>query len=171
MPLRLVKEGEGPSPDEFRIPASDVKGHSARLWFRAIPTMARQIEQVVQSRCFPYRTKGDLLRHALHRHMNWLAKFEGVTSIAGQVDVILEVMRDEETNNDFKLVFARMDERISQHVTGGAQAEAIRLILTVNNHISAMPDGFWKTKYKEELKNKYGKLLENGIKAKLGEME
>ena len=57
--LKLVKDDESrPDPAEFRIPASDTKGHSARQWFRCIPAMARQIEQVIQARQFPYRTKG-----------------------------------------------------------------------------------------------------------------
>jgi len=169
--LRIVEKGEGPNPDEFRIPASDTKGHSARLWFRAIPAMARQMEQVVQSKAFPYRTKGDLLRHALHRHMSWLGRQDDITSVSGQVDVILEIMRDEEANNDFQAVFSRLGERVTQHLTRGSTREAQRLILTVKRHIDRMPEGFWKDRYKEELMDRYGELANGGTRANLGDMK
>jgi len=171
--LKVVKsEQEGvPSPDEFRVPASDTKGHSARQWFRCVPSMARQLEQTIQSRQFPYRTKGDILRHALHRHMKWLSSIEGVPSVSGQVDVILEIMRDEEMSNDFTLVFDKLAERISKHMEEGSNREAIRLLLIVNNHVNAMPEGFWKNKYQSEIRRKYGSLMKGSDKAKLGGLD
>lgn len=155
---------------EYRIPASDTKGHSARQWFRCIPVMARQVEQVVQARKFPYRTKGDLLRHALHRHMNWLASVTPIPTVMGQVEAILEIMRDEEMNNDFVLVFDKLSGRISQHLADGAQEEAIRLVLMIRSHINNMPDGFWKSKYQNKLEEKYGRMLSGVKKCNLGEM-
>lgn len=160
---------EKPEPSEFRIPASDTKGHNARHWFRCIPVMARQVEQIIQAKKFPYRTKGDLLRHALHRHMGWLASMEPIPSVSGQVDAILEIMRDEEMSNDFSLVFDKMDERISQHMVNGAQREAMRLIMTIQTCIAEMPEGFWKDSYQKKLGKKYGSLLKGSDKCKLGE--
>jgi len=159
------------NPDDFRVPASDTKGHSARQWFRCIPTMARVLEQIIQSKQFPYRTKGDLLRHALHRHIGWLGSLEPMITVSGQVDTIIEVMRDEEMSNDFALVFTKMGERVSQHLQDGADREAIRLIMTVQSHVNKMPDGFWKDKYKKEMKKKYGNLLEKATKYKIGSIE
>jgi len=132
--------------------------------------MARQVEQVVQSKQFPYRTKGDLFRHALHQHMRWLQTLEDVPSVSGQVDAILEIMRDEEFSNDFMTVFEKLNTRISGHVSNGADGEARRLILMVQRHIAEMPDGYWKSRYQKELKSKYGKLLGSGG-AGLGYME
>jgi hypothetical protein len=155
-------------PIEFRIPATDTKGHNARHWFRCIPVMARQVEQIIQSKKFPYRTKGDLLRHALHRHMGWLLSIEPVPSVSGQVDAILEIMRDEEMNNDFSLVFDKMAERVSQHLSSGSHREATRLIITIKNCITNMPDGFWKDKYKKHIEDRYGNIIRD--KCKLGEI-
>ncbi len=157
--------------EEYHIPASDTKGHSARQHFRCIPAMSRMVEQVVQAKKFPYRTKGDLLRHALHRHMNWLNKQEPMPSIGGQVAAILEIMRDEEMNNDFSLVFAKLDDRINHHLQAGDKNEAVRLILIIKGHIGSMPDGFWKRKYEGKLEDKYGKLVGKANKAKINEWE
>ena len=173
MSLKLVKgdDESRPSADEFRISASDTKGHSARLWFRCIPAMTRQLEQILQARQFPYRTKGDILRHALHRHMRWLNTLEPISSVCSQVDAILELMRDEEMNNDFSLVFEKLEDRISRHTAEGSEKEAMRLLMIVQGHVGSMPDGFWKDKYKGKLQDKYGGLLKKATKANLGIME
>lgn len=173
MPLKLVRDKEGrPDPAEFRIPASDVKGHNARQWFRCIPSMARQVEQILQSRQFPYRTKGDLLRHALHRHVRWLTSIEPVLkSISQQVDSMLEILRDEEMNNDFRVVFDRLAGRIDQYMSEGSQVEAIRLLMIIKSHIDDMPDGFWRDRYNKHLKKNYGDLLKKAPKCNLGEVD
>ena len=159
------------SRDEYRIPASDTKGHSARHWFRSMPQMARQVEQIVSSRKFPYRTKGDLLRHALHRHVLWLAEQTKVSSVDAQVETIIELMRDEEMNSDFLLVFDKLAERISSHLSSGSQGEACRLIRIVQDNIKQMPDGYWRDRYTEQVKVKFGHLIESGKKANLGGVE
>ena len=125
--------------------------------------MARQIEQIIQSKQFPYRTKGDFLRHALHRHVRWLSTLGEVPSVMGQVDTILEIMRDEEMNNDFSLVFAKLEERINSYLSDGDSKEAARLILLIKSHIAEMPSGFWKTKYTKRLNDRFGRLT-NGMK-------
>lgn len=159
------------NPMDFRISASDTNGHSARHWFRTIPQMARQVDQAVQDKKFPYRTKGDLLRHALHRHMGWLEKQGRVTSVSAQVDTIIELMRDEEMNSDFLLVFDKLSERISGHLSSGSNGEATRLIRMVQDYIKAMPEGYWRDRYQEQMKNKFGHLIKNGKKASLGKVE
>jgi len=159
---------ENPDPTEFRIGASDTKGHSARHWFRCIPMMARQVEQIIQSKKFPYRTKGDLLRHALHKHIRWLVDIEPMVTVSGQVDAILEIMRDEEMNSDFALVFEKMGERINQHMASGSHREATRLLLTIKSCIDEMPEGFWQDRYQNKIKERFGNLLKGTDKCNLG---
>ncbi len=157
--------------EEFRIGASDTNGHSARHWFRTIPQAAMQVEQVVASKKFPYRSKGDLLRHALHRHLAWLGTQGFVSSISGQVDVILELLRDEELSADFVMVFDKLSERISGHLSSGSKGEAIRLIRMVQNHIGSMPEGYWRQRYADQVKMKFGHLVEGQERAKFGMIE
>lgn len=156
---------------DFRITASDTNGHSARHWFRTIPQMARQIEQVIAGKKFPYRTKGDLLRHALHRHIAWLAEQDKVTSVYGQVDTIIELMRDEEMASDFSSVFDKLSERISGHLSAGSEGEATRLVRMVQDHIKSMPEGYWRDRYQRQMGERYGHLISKQGKANLGVME
>jgi len=159
---------ETTDPMEFIVPASDNQGHSARHWFRSNPQMSRQVEQMVSGKKFPYRTKGDLLRHALARHLRWLTTQGGVTSITTQVDLMIDIMRDEEMNSDFLTVFDKLSSRISVHVSSGAEGEAIRLVRLIQQHISGMPEGYWRSRYEDEVRLKFGHLITNGHKAKLG---
>jgi len=59
-------------PESFRVGGSDAKGHNVRMFFRTQPGHGHQCDSIIQSKIFPYRRKGDLLRHALHRHLQWL---------------------------------------------------------------------------------------------------
>lgn len=156
--------------EEFRVSASDTQGHSARHWFRTIPQMAVQVEHVIAGKKFPYRNKGDMLRHALHRHINWLATQESFKSVMGQVDAILEVMRDDEMSSDFVMVFEKLSERISSHLSSGANGEATRLLRMVQDTIGGMPDGYWRDRYQAQMEMKFGHLIKSQGKAKLGEI-
>jgi len=93
-----------------------------------------------------------------------------MVSVSGQVDTILEVMRDEEMSNDFAQVFDKLEERISRHMTEGSDREAMRLLMIVQGHVGEMPPGFWKDKYKAKLVEKYGGLMKKATKANLGVM-
>lgn len=145
---------------EFRVPASDSKGHNVRQWFRCQPGHDRQVELVLRTKKFPYRTKGDILRHALVRHLRWIEEQAPVPSVMKEVDSILEIMRDEEFAQDFEVTFEKLGERINSHMARGAHGEARRLLLLVNRHISAMPEGYWRDRYEQEIKARYGYILD-----------
>lgn len=169
MSVKIVHSN--PETEDFRIPASDTKGHNIRQWFRCMPAMARQVEQVVQSRVFPYRTKGDLFRHALHRHMDWLATQEAIPSVSKQVDIIIEIMRDDEMDGDFALVFEKLEARVTNHLSSGDIGEAAKLISRIKGCIAEMPDGFWKDKYNKKVADKYGDIVKHTPKCRLNAVE
>ena len=167
MPTKLIPNDQDQelNPFEFRVAASDTKGHSARNWFRCVPALARVVDQFVQSKKFPYRTKGDLLRHALSRHIKWLETLAPVKSVTIEVDALLDIMRDEEFASDFSSVFDKLGERVSSHMSGGSAGEARRLLLVTLKHIDNMPEGHWKKKYQMEGESKYGHILKRAPKA------
>ena len=52
--------------------AQNRHGHSADLGFRVPPEMKSKVEEIVESRAFPYVSVSHLMRHALWRHLQWL---------------------------------------------------------------------------------------------------
>ena len=84
---------------------------------------------------------------------------------------MLELMRDEEMNKDFTLVFSKLEDRIKCYLNEGEEQESARLVLTIQSYIRDMPDGFWKEKYKKKIETQYGRLIGKVKKADFGRME
>ena len=154
-------------PVSFRVPATDGKGHAVRLFCRAQPGHANQVAIILQSRKFPYRTKGDIMRHALVRHLRWLETLEPIRSVTAEVDAIMEIMKEEEFNHDFQVTFEKLQSVVANHISNNAQNEAIRLVLQVRLHLEAMPEGYWRTKYLTEIDQRYGHIIQRAHKPSL----
>jgi len=147
------------APEEFRVPANDTNGHSERAWFRIQPGHDRQLDTIAGSSAFPYRSKGDIIRHAVRRHLDWLETLAPVPSVTAQVDAIIEIVREEEFNEDFRQVFDRLSERIGSYVGVGQVDRAKSLVSRVMNQIESMPDGGWRDQYMSELNSRFGYLM------------
>ena len=154
---------------DFRVAASDTRGHNRRCEFRAQPGHIRQVEEIISSRKFPYRQRGDLYRHALLVHLRVLERMAPVNSTTAKVDLILECMRDDENAADFRDSFNKLGERIAYHQHRGAEGEVRRLVLFTQRAIFAMPDGYWRDAYLKEIKGSYGKWMEEAPKASLSD--
>ncbi|MBA7694257.1 hypothetical protein ES703_102864 [subsurface metagenome] len=144
---------------EFRISAQDKKGHSARRWFRLQPGHDSMIDEIVAKRIFPYRTASDLIRHAVKRHLDWLETLEPIPSITKQVDIILDLMRQEEFQRDFQTVMDKLREQAWAYQRNGSQGEAERLINDTYQKILAMPIGYWRERYLEQLRKEFGPMV------------
>jgi hypothetical protein len=170
VPIRVKQSDVDPAA--FRIPAGDTHGHSSRVWCRCQPGQVQSIASIVESKLFPYRTKGDLIRHAIHRHLQWLDGLMDsgikVKSVTGAVDAILDIMRDDEFSNDFQKVFDKLNERIMYHLNSGGVGEARRLLVTVKSKVRDMPDGYWRTRYLKELNNRFQHILDGAPTANIG---
>lgn len=165
---KIISHGVIYMSDEWRVPASDSRGHSARVQFRVQPGMIREVDEIIQSRKFPYQGQSDLLRHALYRHLRYLETFAMptgepvVNSVGRMVDAILAVVQDDEYHNDFRLTMQLLNERITDHVRDGGHNEARRLVMQIVDLVNQMPAGYWQRKYSEELQAKWGSFLSAG---------
>ena len=154
-------------PESFRVGGSDTKGHNVRMFFRAQPGHGHQVDAIIQSKIFPYRRKGDLLRHALHRHLEWLDSLAPIPSVTCQVDAILQLVLNEEFNSDFTHTFEVLQKTIANYLGQGAAGQAVRVMLEAQKSIQGMPDGYWKDQYMDILEEKFGHLVKESLKASL----
>ena len=145
---------------EFRIPASDQSGHSERNWFNLQPGHHREIEIIVFGRQFPYRTPGDLIRHAVIRHLKWLDGIAQapIQSVMAQTDAVIRVMQEEKYQQDFDELFEDLDKTVARHVKDGRIDSATRLVGDVKNRFLDMPPGEWQDRYLDEVEKRYGHL-------------
>lgn len=147
-------------PADFLVPGQDHMGHSERLWCRVQPLHQRQVEIVVKSKNWPFRTNGDVLRWALVRGLKQLEQMENVQSFLGQADAINEIVRQELYMMEFSRLFDNLEKVISQHLAAGAKGEARKLVAITKAKVEAIEEPYWKSKCLEEMKRRFGHILE-----------
>jgi len=161
-PQPKVVEKNEVDPSSFRVQARDTKGHTQRMWFNCQPAHAAELDAIHQSKAYPYRTKGDIIRHALVRHFRWLYAIGGpIPSVTGVVDTVLTILRDDEFFADYNQVMDTLMARVNMHRGNGDIDEARRLLLECVNHIQRMPNTFWKKKYLDRIHRDHGELLKS----------
>ena len=149
-------------PADFIIVAQDAKGHSERVGFRISPADDRALDTILASKKFPFRTKGDIMRWGVHVAIRRLERMEDVPSVTQQVDATMLILRDEMFNHEFMATFEALGRVIQQHLAGGANGEARRLVTLVKDKIQKMPDGHWRDKYLSTLEERYGHIEGTG---------
>jgi len=154
---------------EFRVGASDLKGHSVPVYFRAPGAFMYQISIILQSGKFPYQAKGEILRHALLRHLKWLGGLAPVKSVIAEAEAVLEILREEENAEMFAGIFEKIASRIAVYLGNGETGEAVRLVRIIQNRLMEMEAGYWKNKYVTELEQRWGYLLKGAKKASLAD--
>ena len=133
---------------------------------------ANHVSAIVEKRIFPYRTKGDLMRHALHRHLHWLESLgSGVPSITAQVDALMSILVDDERASVYRASFDKLGDRIAYYVGVGEVNQGRRLLLEVLSKIEGMPESYWKSRYIQEVKDNHGGLLDKKLAASLSRIE
>jgi hypothetical protein len=149
-------------PAQFIIPGQDTRGHSERLYCRVMPAVDRALDVVVNSKKWPFRTKGDVMRWAIDRAIHQLEAMEPIGSVTAQVDAIAAILREDQFHHEFSHTFEALNRSISVHLTAGADGEARRLVATIKDKIDKMPEGYWRDRYRTTLSEKWGHLLKGG---------
>lgn len=146
----------------FRVPSKDHHGHSERVWTSIQPGHARMLATIQGTKYYPYRVVGDIIRHAIDRHIRWLEGIQAVPSVTAQVDAIMELLREDEFATDFRTLFDKLQTQVQIYVGLGANPEAMTLVKKVEEFVDGMPDEDpWKERYVNELKARFGHLLQN----------
>jgi hypothetical protein len=148
---------------EFLIPGQDSKGHSHRVFCRVMPAHFRALTIIKESRRFPFRTLGDIVRWSIDRGIRQLgeiAKNDAVSSTMLQVDAVMAFLADEQYQHDFGMMFESLRKTIEQHMASQAVGEARRCVAVVKHQIEKMPEGYWRDRYLGQLKQQFGHLLD-----------
>ena len=153
---------------QFRISATDTKGHTVRKWFNIQPMYAQMMDVILESKKFPLRTTGDFVRHAIVRYIHWLESIhKPMKSVTGALDASNAVLRDIEFRAEFKHFIEKLDKQVDILVDEGDIGAARKLVLEVLRNIEDMPDGYWRDKYLFQIRKGQEKLLLGAPKASL----
>lgn len=147
-------------PTEFRVAATDDKGHSFRGFFYMQPGLHEQVSAIHRSKRFPFRKEGDIYRYAVYKTVRQLLTMKtGIRSVMGQVDLMNELMREDEYQHDFQSFVEFLSKRMAAYEMEGAKDQAKRLLISTLRHIADMPEGYWKDKYDKTVRGKFGTYL------------
>ncbi len=155
------KSSKQHSMKDFVIPASDHQGHSVKQGFRCNQAYVRRISVVINSKKFPYKTPSDLLRHALDRHLKHLSQLEPEIPVdMASIEVVNEIINAAQERIDFGKSFDKLSLTVQDLLVRAPKGEAKRLILEVLRKVDRMEPGPWKDWYQQEIKRRFGHLLE-----------
>lgn len=157
-----------PQERDFVLPASDAKGHSVRVQVRVPPTIAQAMQNIFQSRKFPYRDLSQIYRHALQEHLKWLSEMGDIKTHLAQVDAMKDLIFNEEAGMEFKNYFSRLDHVVRNHIAEKSDGEAVRVLLDAHRYIKGMPEGYWRNKYLKKLFHDYDDILKTATVANMG---
>lgn len=147
--------------EEFIIPAQDEKGHSVREVIRISAELERDIDIIVQSRKFPYKTRSDLLRHAVIKHLEWLHVLEPgfpkhlLSAHLAQMDML----KEEEMRLASHLVFKKLHDQVEAYLASGEPGEARRVAATIRSRLNGVADSAWKRRFEARFLRQYMDLL------------
>lgn len=146
--------------EDFIVPAQDTKGHSERIFFRCQPGHLRELSMIINSKRFPFKTDGDIIRLALKCIIAELNRMESVPGVSQQVNAVIQLVRDEQFHQEFDECFDQIARSMQRYVNAAAKDQARRLLLKIKAQFDDMPDGFWKRKYLQELGDRYKDYLQ-----------
>jgi Arc/MetJ-type ribon-helix-helix transcriptional regulator len=131
---------------EFITPASDPRGNSSLISVRVPPDVYEIISTIVASRRFPYQTPSHLVRHAVVRHLKYLATLTD-EEMQSRITVLESISHINAACEEFSAFHDTMEGvtgLVEKYVESGAICEATQLLIKLQETVSRMEDGHWK---------------------------
>lgn len=140
--------------DEFCLSASDERGHSVPMSVRVSPDMSMQLEIILASKKWPFRTKGDVIRTAVLKYMKYLEKENPIPgSVLGHILAMNEVVKWNEAQKQFLETITNAEGLIRGMMHSDPDI-ARTVVLNIKDAIDKMPDSPWRDKFVREYESK-----------------
>jgi hypothetical protein len=156
--------------DEFIVPAYDLDGRSVSLLLRVPPSINRALGEIVESRRFPFKAKGDAIRWCINHGIKTLEFTEPPSSILPVVSMSLLLIR---THLHMKMLadfFTKLDAVMIQLSTHSYLHERSRKVIkAIEELVLCMPSSHDRCLYHGELRRRWGHLLLNSEPPQVGE--
>lgn len=127
--------------DTFVVPGRDEKGAFNKVTFQLPPWMLQQAQIICNSRRFPYLEVGDMVRHALARHIKFCVNIR--QSLPPSIVSVLEAMMEASRHNDLRIrsheAYVEIEKQISRCMVRGETMEAVRMINVILQMLQGVP--------------------------------
>lgn len=150
-------QGGSYNATQYIVPGSDHQGHSVRAWCRVQPTVDHEIDAIVASKNWPFRTKGDFIRWAVYEGVKVLEKRTPVpNSMMVVADTIMEQCRATAMWLKFNAVLNETDHTVRELLSAGNEGEALKLLSVLKSHVMKMEEANWRDQWLKEFKQRWG---------------
>lgn len=153
-----------PDPDSITdwdtlwcIPARDHRGHYEHAGFKLPPQLHDAMIKLYKSGLFPVSDQSAFCRAAVkllvdlcHRMKPELQNSEYQQHMA-----ISETLRQEERDEEFALLFARMNELVQKKLARGDVNDARQLLVRILEQVRKMPMGHKKNRWLSDIQQQY----------------
>jgi len=121
--------------------------------------MDHEIVQIVASRKWPFKMKGDFLRWAAWEGIKRLEKAEPVPhSMLMVAETIVESARQAELWNAFKTSVDSLEKSVKSFQDSGNEEEALKLLAKIKNDVLKMDEDVWREEWLKEFEKRFGHL-------------
>lgn len=161
----FTQEDEKAEPEEWLVPPSDRNRQFARLpSIQVPPYMLLAMEKIVGSKRFPYDVMADFIRHALARHVEWLARTDGMFD--DHLLVLLQGMsalrHEEVLKREAMTTLTRLEHAMERLLQDGDKAQAFKLAVSVTRFIDKMPVSATRNKFTKRFHARYAAFMRTG---------
>lgn len=149
------------NPSHFTVPGQDHKGHSVRLWCRVQPSCDHEIEAIVQSHNWPFKTKGDFCRWAIWEGVKRIEKMAPVPgSMIVVAETILESCKASQHWLKFKSSVDATESTVRALIDSGNEEEALKLLSSLRTQVLKLEEASWREQWLNEWDKRFGHLWE-----------
>lgn len=153
--------GHGPvetyDPSHYTVPGQDHKGHSVRIWCRIQPTVDHEIEAIVQSHNWPFRTKGDFARWAIWEGVKRMEKMAPVPgSMIVVAETILESCKASQHWLKFKSSVDATEQTVRALIESGNEEESLKLLSGLRSQVMRLEESSWREQWMREFDKRFG---------------
>lgn len=167
--VTLLPGGGQENWDDWHVPARGVRGFYANQQCKVPVPLRAALQQIADSKIFPYKSIGYIVRHALVRHVRWLRSHEKfndpdgkIGSVVATMEAMNEIVRNEEYMEDFSAVFENLERQVKKHKERRNPDRARLIVTRAWAKIKQINDDFWRGEMEEEMKQRFGDLLKKG---------
>jgi hypothetical protein len=162
---QFTETDEKVEPEEWLVPPSDRNRQFSRLpSIQVPPYMMLAMEKIVGSKRFPYEVMADFIRHGLARHIEWIARTDGMFD-----DHLLVLLRgmaalrhEEVLKREAMTTLTRLEHTMERLLQDGDKAQAFKLAVSITRLIDKMPASATKNKFTRRFQARYAGFMRTG---------
>ena len=156
---KLAKDKKEYLVSDFVIPVSDKNGHNGTEGFKCQYAYSRRIDVILATKKFPYSTRSDVLRHALHRHLDWLSEIEPEIPNMASLELVNDIIKAAAAEREFTSSFEGLCKEVQSMQNKGATEEAQRMVKNALRQAKQMNPSYWTGWYIQQIEEKFAALL------------